>query len=106
MPVEFASASGGEPAKEPDFVMIDETGLPARVIGSRERSLLCRSCADLMRGLQDDAGAGGVAQLLKLKDTTVNGRLQESLRVCDAYRMTDSLGDLNSRPQHRIDLLV
>jgi hypothetical protein len=75
-------------------------------MGSRERSLLCRSCADLMRGLQHDAGLGGVAQLLKLEDTTVNGRLQESMRVCDAYRVTDRLDDLNSRPQHQIDLLV
>lgn len=106
MPVEFASASVIELAKGPDFVMIDETGLPALVMAPRERSLLCRSCADLMRGLQDDAEAGGVSQLLKLKDTTVNGRLQEAVRGCEAYRATDKLDDLDSRPQHQIDLLA
>lgn len=104
--MEFASASVIEPAKEPDFVMIGETGLPARIVGARERSLLCRSCASLMRGLQDDEGTGGVAQLLKLVDTTVNGRLREAMRVCEAYRATEKVDDPQNRSPHRIDMIA
>lgn len=94
MPVEFASASIIEPAKEGDLVMIDESGLPAPVMGARERLLLCRSCTDLMCGLQDDEDAGGPFQLLKLKDMVVNDRV------------TDELNALDSRLQHRIDFLA
>lgn len=106
MPVEFASATVIELPKEDNFVLTDKTGLPARVMGSRERALLCRSCADVMRGFQEDEDAGGAFQSLKLKDAAANGRLLEAMRGCEAYRLIDKLDDLNSRSQHRIDLLV
>ena len=134
MPVEFTSASVGETAKEPDFVVIDEAGLPTQVMDSREH--FCRPSTGLICARQDGDGiefavrpdsralrtvgtyiflrtlmrtverSHTAAQALTLKKTTMNPELQETMRVCEAYRVTDNVDDLQNGLPHRIDMIV
>lgn len=119
MPVEFASASGGEPAKEPDFVTIDEAGLPARVVGACERpdeGIITGSAGRALRAVGTDIfvrtlmrtaeRTDTTAELLELKKTLGNWRFQETMRVCEAYRATDKVDDPQSRSPHRIDMIA
>lgn len=126
MPVEFTSASVGEPAQEPDVVLIDDADVPPQVMG--ERLPLLRPCADLVRSPRDDTGAEfsaarvraienvlralvrarRVAQLLRLKESIVNDRLREAMRACEAYRAIDrnNVSEPQGKRQHRIDMIA
>lgn len=105
MPVEFASASGDEPAKEPDFVIVDEAGLPARIADAR--LLECGSRRDLLRYLGDGIGTDSkVPQLLRRDETNANGRSLEAECVCAAYRMANKVNDPQNVARHLIDKLI
>lgn len=104
MPVAFASASGVEPAKEPDLVMVDEAGLPARITDAHERRLVYRPRGDLIRYLDDGIGTDSkMPQLLRVNETNANERSEEAMRVCAAYRMTNKVNDPQNRLRHLID---
>jgi len=135
MPVEFASASVGESTSGPDFVMIDEVSPLLSAMRDRERLLPCPMSVDLARNSRDDERAEVAAnnpgralrtvgtyvllralmratersstgaQLLALKRKSWDPRLQETIRVCEAYRTTDKVAD-QPTPQHRIDVIA
>jgi hypothetical protein len=105
-----ATASAGQSAEEPDFVMINEVRPPPRFMHARERLLLCRLYVGLIRSIHEDYGAefaanndsctlrtigiyvflrtlmctpvraSTIAQTLKLPKTIVNRRLQEMMK--------------------------
>lgn len=120
MPADLVLASGGEPAKEPDFVVIDETVRPSGAIDARARpddAKLAGSSGGralrtvgsyalrrtLMRTMERTSTG---AQILELKRTSKDSRLPEALRVYEAYRAIDKADNLQNEPQHRIDTIV
>lgn len=106
MPVEFASASGGEPAKETDLVVVDEAGLPARTTDAHARRLVRRSRGDSIPYRGDGIGTDSkMSQLLGL-NSDANERSQEAMRVCAAYRMINKVNDPRNRPRHLIDKII
>ena len=116
MPVEFASASVNEPAEKGDFVIIDETGLSVAdarqrldqaELGSASRALRTVGTYVFLRTLMRTMErTGATAEMLELKKTMESWRLQETMRVCEAYRAADKADDPHARSPHRIDLIT
>jgi predicted transcriptional regulator len=128
----------------PDFVLVQQAKPPPRIEPARERMLLSRLYLGLIRSMIDDYGAeftahqdssslrtigiyvffrtvicspvppGKIAQVLKMRRSTVLRRLQELVktghveRVGNAYRVTDKVNipDLKEKLQRRIEMIV